>query len=335
MYYKILFYNSLMIGTLIAISSYSWMSMWIGLEINLLSIIPLMSSTNNMMASEASLKYFITQAMASSLLLFAITLIAMNNLINMNSNLYLALVLNTALFIKMGAAPFHFWFPEVSEGLSWKNMIIMLTWQKLAPMVLIMFSISSFTYMIIMVISSMAVSGILGINQTSLRKIMAYSSINHIGWMISSLMLMEVIWLYYFLIYSLITISIIIMLNHLNIFYLNQLFISMNYKYQFKLFFVLNFLSLGGLPPFLGFFPKWLTIQILVESNLYFIAFLMVLMTLMTLFFYIRITFSSLLLSSIHITYYKQTTTKKFFMTIINYTSIMGLIILTILFNLI
>nr|UFR82981.1 NADH dehydrogenase subunit 2 [Xylotrupes beckeri intermedius] len=335
MYYKILFYLTLMIGTFISISSYSWMGMWIGLEINLLSMIPLISKINNMMASEAALKYFITQTLASSILLLSIIMMSMNNMYNMNSILYFMMIFNTALFTKMGAAPFHFWFPEVMEGLNWTNSLIMLTWQKLAPMVLLLYSTKFFMYMILIIIISMMVSGIMGLNQVSLRKILAYSSINHIGWMLSSMMFMETIWFYYYIIYIIITINIILIFKMLNIFYLNQLYISMNNNFYIKFFFILNFLSLGGLPPFLGFLPKWLTIQLLTESNMYMLATIMVIMTLMTLYFYMRITFSTILLSKTYTYYYNHNYINNYLIMLINFISIMGLVISTFLFNLI
>nr|UCU57943.1 NADH dehydrogenase subunit 2 [Dicronocephalus adamsi] len=333
MYYKLLFITSLMMGSMISISSYSWMGMWMGLEINLLSIIPLMSSTKNMMASEAALKYFITQTLASMILLFSIIMMSLYFSYNLNFNLYFTLIFNTSLFTKMGAAPFHFWFPEVMEGLNWFNSIIMLTWQKIAPMVLIMYSNSSTFYFIIIIILSMMISGIMGINQNSLRKILAYSSINHIGWMISAIMMNSTIWLYYFMIYCIITINIILIFWILNIFYVNQLYISLNSNPMMKFFFNMNFLSLGGLPPFLGFMPKWLLINSLIQSNFYFMTFLMTIMTLMTLFFYMRITFSTLLLNKMQINYYIQPKIKMNLIMTSNFISLTGLIIITISFN--
>nr|UFR82916.1 NADH dehydrogenase subunit 2 [Chalcosoma caucasus caucasus] len=333
MYYKILFYTTLMTGTLIAISSYSWMGMWIGLEINLLSMIPLISKINNMMTTEAALKYFITQTLASSILLLSIILMSMNNMYNMTSTIYFTLIFNSALLTKMGAAPFHFWFPEVMEGLTWTNSLIMLTWQKLAPMILLLYATTSFTYLIFVIITSMMVSGIMGLNQTSLRKILAYSSINHIGWMLSSMMFMETIWFYYYMIYIIITSNIILILKILNIFHLNQLYISMNNNFNLKLFFILNFLSLGGLPPFLGFMPKWLTIQLLTESSMYFIATMMVIMTLMTLYFYMRITFSTILLSKMYTYYYSHKNINNNLIMMMNFISIISLIFVSFLFN--
>nr|AML26794.1 NADH dehydrogenase subunit 2 [Scarabaeidae sp. BMNH 1274753] len=321
-----------MMGTLISISSYSWMSMWLGLEINLLSIIPLISNTNNLMASEAALKYFITQALTSTLLLFSIILMSMNLMYNINMNFYLMLILNTALLTKMGAAPFHFWFPEIIEGLTWFNSFIMLTWQKIAPMILIMYTNMTLFYISIIIIISSMISGIMGINQVSLRKILAYSSINHIAWMLASLMFIETIWTYYFTIYSIITINIVIIFKKFNIFYIKQLFTSMNNHPMIKFFFMLNFFSLAGLPPFLGFFPKWLTIQVLIQNNFYFVTFILIITTLMTLYFYMRITLSTLTLTMNEL-FFKMPYMNLNYIYMINFITILGLLFSTILFN--
>nr|QCX31987.1 NADH dehydrogenase subunit 2 [Amphimallon solstitiale] len=333
MYYKTMFMSALMTGTLISISSYSWMGMWMGLEINLLSIIPLMSDTKNMMASEAALKYFITQALASTLLLFSIIMMSLNFLYMFDMNLYFSLILDTSLLTKMGAAPFHFWFPEVMEGLNWSTSMIMLTWQKIAPMVLLTYFNYNTTYVTLAILFSMLVSGIMGLNQTSLRKILAYSSINHIGWMLSTILTMETIWSYYFSIYTIITLNIILILKLLNIFHLKQLYISMNYNYLVKTFFILNFLSLGGLPPFLGFLPKWLTIQALAQNQMFLISILMIVMTLMTLYFYLRMTFSTLLLKTNEVTFYQHSTINNALILGFNFVTLISLIFSTVLFN--
>nr|AXS65941.1 NADH dehydrogenase subunit 2 [Scarabaeoidea sp. KM-2017] len=334
-FYKLLFLFSLMMGTMISISSYMWMSMWIGLEINLLSMIPLMSSnSNSTLSSEAMLKYFITQSLASTMLLFSIIILSLNFMYNINMNFYMMLMMNTALFMKMGAAPFHFWFPEVIEGLNWNNSFIMFTWQKIAPMILIMYSNFTLLYTSMIIIISSLISGIMGMNQVSLRKILTYSSINHISWMLSSMLFMETIWIYYFMIYSIITLNIILIFKKFNIFYIKQLFISLNNKPMIKFFFILNFLSLSGLPPFLGFMPKWLTIQSLINNNLYSISFIIIIMTLMTLYFYMRITLSTLILSMNEISYfYNNKNMNMNWIYTINFISIFSLIFITILFN--
>nr|QNP10058.1 NADH dehydrogenase subunit 2 [Ochthebius peisonis] len=328
--YKLLFTISLMIGTLISISSYSWMGMWMGLEINLLSIIPLFSNSKNMLSNEASLKYFITQALASTIMLFSIIMISSNLFESWNNNFNL--IFNSSMLTKMGAAPFHFWFPEVMEGLNWNNCLMLLTWQKIAPMILLTYS-NNMMFFFFIIIVSMMISGIMGLNQTSLRKILAFSSINHIGWMISSMIFMETIWIIYFIVYSIISINIILIFKEFKIFYLKQLFNSMNKNSMIKMFFIMNFLSLGGLPPFLGFMPKWLTIQTLIENNLFLMTFMMVILTLITLYFYMRITFSTLMINMNEMNYFNYQKNNYWFTMIFNFLSLNGLLILTLIFN--
>nr|YP_010631634.1 NADH dehydrogenase subunit 2 [Propomacrus davidi]WBP61412.1 NADH dehydrogenase subunit 2 [Propomacrus davidi] len=333
MYNKMMFTSTLMIGTLIAISSYSWMGMWMGLEINLLSLIPLMSETKNKMASEAALKYFITQALASTLLLFSFIMLSLSLPLSYAMSPYFLLILNTSLLTKMGAAPFHFWFPEVIEGLSWINVAIMLTWQKIAPMVLIMFFNMTDLYLVLAILASMIVSGCMGLNQVSLRKILAYSSINHIGWMLGAMWFSETVWTYYFIVYTLITLNILFIFKMLNIFFLNQLAISMNHDTVIKFFLLINFLSLGGLPPFLGFFPKWITIQSLIAHGFFAVATLMILATLMTLYFYIRVTFSAILLSMEETPHYSHKKISNFLVLTLSSLSLSGLVLSTAIFN--
>nr|QHZ87536.1 NADH dehydrogenase subunit 2 [Parafronurus sp. XL-2019] len=291
---------TLIMGTLISISSTSWLGAWTGLEINLLSFIPLMSSKDNQFSTEAALKYFLTQALASAVLIFgAISLGLNSNLTFSLSNSFpsLNLILSATLLLKMGAAPFHFWFPGVMEGLNWVNGLILMTWQKIAPMMLISYvfcpSPVNFTFIILC-----ALAGSLGgFNQTSLRKIMAYSSINHLGWMLAALLLGESYWLTYFLFYSFLSLSVVFLFNMFNISHINQIFSLPITNPLFKLALFCNLLSLGGLPPFLGFLPKWLIIQGMVSANYIFVITVMVLLTLVTLYFYLRIGYSAFMLA--------------------------------------
>nr|YP_009441695.1 NADH dehydrogenase subunit 2 [Hydrochus carinatus]AOY39227.1 NADH dehydrogenase subunit 2 [Hydrochus carinatus] len=325
-----MFYMTLILSSMISISANSWLSMWIGLEINLLSIIPLMNSSKNMMSSESSIKYFITQVFASSMLMFAIIYMYNQsyNFINLNSFIYMS-----ALLTKMGAAPFHFWFPEVIEGLNWLNSMILLTWQKIAPMIMLTYNLN-INFLTIIIILCMLISGIMGINQISLRKIMAYSSINHMGWMISTFFFIETMWIYYFMIYTIITINLSFMFMKFNIFYLNQLYSILKENIFIKLFFILNFMNLGGLPPFLGFLPKWITVQTLIINKFYILSFFMMILTLLTLYFYMRITFSTILLSSNEIFFTKSPTFNLFSLILFNFISLSSLILCTMIFNL-
>nr|AMW68047.1 NADH dehydrogenase subunit 2 [Myiodactylus osmyloides] len=328
-----LFLFMLMLGSMISISANSWLGAWMGLEINLLSFIPLISNLKNQTMTESSLKYFIVQALASAILLFSVLLLSMNSIFWVKYNLFLNLILNSSLLLKMGAAPFHSWFPEVMEGLSWVMSFILMTWQKLAPMILISYCfLYKFIYFII--ILTIIIGSIGGLNQTNLRSLMAYSSINHLGWMLSSLMISLFYWMIYFIFYTLLSLSIISMFYQLNMFYFNQIFSNLNNSPILKFFLFCNFLSLGGLPPFTGFLPKWIIIQSLSINNLTLIIF-MVIFTLITLFFYIRLAYSTFTLNL---------TMNKFFVInsninmtvfiIMNFMSLFSLMIIVLIYNL-
>nr|YP_010117766.1 NADH dehydrogenase subunit 2 [Diplonevra funebris]QPN53539.1 NADH dehydrogenase subunit 2 [Diplonevra funebris] len=333
--YKMLFLFSLMLGTLITISSTNWLSAWMGLEINLLSFIPLMNDNKNLMSTESSMKYFLVQAMASSILLFIVIIYMMNSNFYsnfMNKNIYLNLLIISTLMLKMGMAPFHFWFPNIIEGLNWINSLILLTWQKIAPLMLISF-MNLNKIIIPMIIISMIMSAIGGLNQTSLRKIMAYSSINHLSWMCASMMLNESIWLNYFLFYSFLSLTLIYYFFINKLYYMNQLYSNYNYSMEMKLILFLNFLSLGGLPPFLGFYPKWMVIELMSMNQIFLIS-MMVMLTLLTLFFYIRMCYSSFLLNYYEIKWnnYINLNNKHYLYLFMSYISIFGLLLMNIFY---
>nr|WCB99126.1 NADH dehydrogenase subunit 2 [Bactrocera umbrosa] len=293
---KIMFFFVLMTGTLITVSSNSWLGAWMGLEINLLSFIPLMNN-NNLTSTEASLKYFLTQAMASAALLFAITLTLLNNYpITQNSTSYSSLMITSSLLLKVGAAPFHFWFPNVMEGLSWMNALTLMTWQKIAPLMLVSYTAQN-NFIFMTIIASTITGSLGGLNQTSLRKLMAFSSINHLGWMLAAMQANEAMWCVYFSFYTFLSFSLIFLFNNFKMFHINQLFNSFFNSKPIKFALFLNLLSLGGLPPFIGFLPKWLVIQLLVFKNQYALMTIMTVLTLITLFFYLRLCFAAFMLN--------------------------------------
>nr|YP_010894859.1 NADH dehydrogenase subunit 2 [Amiota spinifemorata]WJW73372.1 NADH dehydrogenase subunit 2 [Amiota spinifemorata] len=294
---KILFFFVLIMGSMITISSNSWLGAWMGLEINLLSFIPLMSDNNNLMSTESSLKYFLTQALASTVLLFSIILMMLKNNMNFETNLsYVSMIMLSSLLLKSGAAPFHFWFPNLMEGLSWINALILMTWQKIAPLMLISY-LNIKELLIISIILSTIIGALGGLNQTSLRKLMAFSSINHLGWMLSALNISESIWLIYFMMYSFLTLILTFMFNIFKSYHLNQLFSLFFNSKILKFILFMNFLSLGGLPPFLGFLPKWIVIQQLSFNNQLFLLTILLISTLITLFYYLRICYSAFMLN--------------------------------------
>nr|YP_010692470.1 NADH dehydrogenase subunit 2 [Pareronia hippia]WBV74623.1 NADH dehydrogenase subunit 2 [Pareronia hippia] len=328
---KMFFIFFLFFSTLISISSNSWFGCWIGLEINLLSFIPLISYNKNLLQTEASLKYFLTQSIASINFLFSI-LMKMILLKNFEINNYLSIMINSSLLMKMGAAPFHFWFPNVMEGLSWMNCFILMTWQKISPMILLSYYMNKNFIMIIMILN-VYVGAISGFNQSSLRKLMAFSSINNIGWLISSFMISENIWMLYFLVYLFMNFILCFLFSLLNIFFINQMF-NFNLKFFIKISLLINFFSLGGLPPFLGFFPKWIIINFLIYNKMFFLSFMFMMSSLIMLFFYIRIIYISMMFDFFKLKWFKINIKNNYFLIInfFSFISLLGLILNTFLF---
>nr|YP_009253529.1 NADH dehydrogenase subunit 2 [Pyrgus maculatus]AKJ83286.1 NADH dehydrogenase subunit 2 [Pyrgus maculatus] len=328
---KMFFFFILIFSTLISISSNSWIGCWIGLEINLLSFIPLISNSNNLLASEASLKYFLTQSIASINFLFSI-LLKLILMKNFEINNLFSLLINSSMMMKMGSAPFHFWFPNIIEGMSWLNCFILMTWQKITPMILLSYYLNKNFLILIMMLNTI-IGAIGGINQTSLRKLLSFSSINNLGWMMASILISESLWLLYFFMYSFLISIMCFTFYTMNIYFINQLFIF-NMNLMLKFFIFINFLSLGGLPPFLGFFPKWIIINFMMMNKFYFMTFIFIMMSLITLFYYIRIIYSCMLFNYLKLKWFKIFLKNNYFMSImcISLISIMGMILSTFYF---
>nr|UFP05409.1 NADH dehydrogenase subunit 2 [Sucra jujuba] len=328
---KMFFIFILFFSTMISISSNSWFGCWIGLEINLMSFIPLISKSNNLLASEAALKYFLTQSIASINFLFYI-IMKMIMFKNFEINNIISMMINSSMLMKMGAAPFHFWFPNIVEGLSWFNNFILMTWQKITPMILLSYYFNK-NLLIFSIFLNIIVGAIGGLNQTSLRKIMAFSSINNLGWMISSIMISENLWFFYLCMYSFLISTMCLFFYMMNMYFINQLFI-VNMKSLIKINLLINFLSLGGLPPFIGFFPKWIIINFLINNNFYLMTFIFIMMSLIMLFFYIRILYSSFMLNYFKMKWFKIYIKNNlfFFMNFFSIFSIMGIIMSTMFF---
>nr|WAB70074.1 NADH dehydrogenase subunit 2 [Hyla helenae] len=289
--------SSLALGTITTLSSYHWVMAWIGLEINTLAIIPLMTKTPHPRAIEASTKYFLTQAAASALILFSSTINAwltgewsINNEINNAS----ALLLSTAIAMKLGIAPFHFWLPEVLQGLTLKTGLILSTWQKFAPMALLIQLSQSvnLTLMLTLGLLSTVIGGWGGINQTQVRKILAFSSIAHLGWMVAILKISPQLTLLNFTLYILMTSTLFLTFMYLDTKNIYELSTSWSKTPTLSALSLLSLLSLSGLPPLTGFIPKWMIAQEMVKQDLTMFALVILMSTLLSLFFYLRLTYT-------------------------------------------
>nr|APM84078.1 NADH dehydrogenase subunit 2 [Chimaera macrospina]APM84084.1 NADH dehydrogenase subunit 2 [Chimaera macrospina] len=295
-----MFILSLGLGTTITFSSSHWLLAWMGLEINTIAITPLMIKQQHPRAVEATTKYFLTQATASALLLFAsITNAWMTgqwSILEMENNTAITLV-TLALALKLGLAPMHFWLPEVLQGLDLKTGLILSTWQKLAPFIILIQISPALNphIMITLALLSTLIGGWGGLNQTQLRKILAYSSIAHLGWMTVILHYSPNIAILNLLVYLIITSTIFLLFNLFNSTTINTISVMTTKNPIIAPIMMMTLLSLGGLPPLTGFMPKWLILQELIYQKLSLIATIMALSTLLSLFFYLRLTYATAL----------------------------------------
>nr|YP_010400436.1 NADH dehydrogenase subunit 2 [Nesolagus timminsi]UQS76165.1 NADH dehydrogenase subunit 2 [Nesolagus timminsi] len=289
---------TLFMGTMITVISSHWLTMWIGLEMNMLAIIPILMNKATPRSTEAATKYFLTQATASMILMMAITL----NILDtgqwtmMNSQNYFSPTMITlALIMKLGMAPFHFWVPEVTQGVSLKSGLILLTWQKMAPLS-ILYQISpsvNSTMLMLTAILSIMIGGWGGLNQTQLRKILAYSSISHMGWMAAIVTFNPDIMILNLIIYIVITIPLFMMLILCTCTTTLSLSQTWNKMPFMTLTILMILMSLGGLPPLSGFTPKWIIIQELTKNNNIIMPTMMATLALLNLYFYLRLIYSS------------------------------------------
>nr|AAP72080.1 NADH dehydrogenase subunit II [Craugastor saltator] len=288
-------------GTIIAISGHHWIAAWLGLELNTLAIIPLMIKPPHPRAAEATTKYFLVQTTGSAMMMFSSILNAWMNgdwIVLIGLNPLSTFFLTMALAIKLGMAPFHFWMPDVIQGLTLPTSLVLATWMKLPPVaILTQLSPSlNLELMLSMAVLSTLSGGWGGINQTQLRKILAYSSIAHLGWVAAAVKLCPKLALLNFFVYTVLTSALFLTFIILKTTNMSQLTKAWSNSPMLILATLLTLLSLAGLPPLAGFLPKWLVIQELVKQDLPALAMMLLLSTLLSLFFYLRLAYIMLLM---------------------------------------
>nr|YP_009024609.1 NADH dehydrogenase subunit 2 [Rexea solandri]AHN13277.1 NADH dehydrogenase subunit 2 [Rexea solandri] len=290
------------LGTTITFASSHWLLAWMGLEMNTLAIIPLMAQNHHPRAVEATTKYFLTQATAAAMLMFASTtnawLTGQWGIEQMTHPLPTTMI-TLALAMKVGLAPVHAWLPEVLQGLDLTTGLILSTWQKLAPFaLLVQIHPTNSTILMALGLASTLVGGWGGLNQTQLRKILAYSSIAHLGWMVLVLQFSPQLTLLALLTYFIMTFTAFLAFKLNKATSINTLATSWTKAPVLTSLTPLVLLSLGGLPPLTGFMPKWLILQELSKQDLAPMATIAALSALLSLYFYLRLSYAMTLTMS-------------------------------------
>nr|AFP67697.1 NADH dehydrogenase subunit 2 [Urocotyledon inexpectata] len=292
--------TSLSTSTVIVMSSHHWLLAWLGLELNSLSILPLIMKQASPRATEAATKYFLTQATAAALILFAAALNALEtgqwSILHCPTTCA-TITMTLAMMLKLGIAPAHFWYPEAIQGSTLTTALLLSTWQKLAPLALLYMTLPHLPTQIMLTLGLMSamLGGWMGLNQTQTRKILAFSSIAHMGWLITALSLSPNLATLTMITYIIMTTSIFIMMIKTATKTLANLSHTWSHSPTMTTTTMLALMSLGGLPPFTGFAPKWLILKTLTTTDLILIGTALALASLPSLFFYIRMTYLGLM----------------------------------------
>nr|ADF59244.1 NADH dehydrogenase subunit 2 [Cyrtodactylus baluensis] len=290
----LLLLTSLLTSTLITMSSNHWLLAWFGLELNTLSILPAIMKSHHPRATEAATKYFLIQVTAAATILLASSTNAWQTgqwtITHITPTT--TLLTTMAIMLKLGAAPTYMWYPHVLQGTTMNIALLLSTWQKLAPLTLLYMTHNhlNHTIMLLLGLTSAAIGGWAGLNQTQIRTIMAFSSIAHMGWLIAAITLAPSLATLTMLIYTLTTTATFMPLATTmktltttgTMWPLSPMTLSTT---------MLTLMSLGGLPPLTGFMPKWLIVKEMSSTGLSLLATLLLMSSLPSLYFYIRLAY--------------------------------------------
>nr|ADF59466.1 NADH dehydrogenase subunit 2 [Cyrtodactylus philippinicus] len=288
---------SLTTSTIITMSSNHWLLAWFGLELNTLSILPMIMKSHHPRATEAATKYFLIQVTAATMILLAsITNAWQTGQWTITHTTPTTTLLTTvAIMLKLGTAPMYMWYPHVLLGVTMNTALIISTWQKLAPLTLLYMThnhLNPATMLLLGLLSTM-IGGWAGLNQTQIRTIMALSSIAHMGWLITAITLSPSLATLTMLMYTVTTLATFMPLATTKtatdigtMWPLSPVALTTT---------LITLMSLGGLPPLTGFMPKWLILKELSSMGLPLLATALLLSSLLSLYFYIRLAYLTML----------------------------------------
>ncbi|BAV58173.1 NADH dehydrogenase subunit 2 (mitochondrion) [Ramazzottius varieornatus] len=280
------------------ISSNNWFMFWIFMEMNSLCFIPLMLIKKTKKGGEASLLYFIVQGISSMFLLMA--------MINEESSLMDVSEPNSSLitvaFLKMGAGVFFNWLFLLSFSITLSILLLILTLQKLSGFFLLLLSQAGLSYlMLIFIFLSSFMAMFINMKQNLFKSMLTVSSLSNTSWLLTAVVTTYSGWMFYFAVYS----FSLVLSSTMNNKYLDQ-----NYRNSDTLENPLLFLSMGGLPPMPGFFPKILILMNLSYSRLSLLSIFLLLAACVDIFIYLRFSFTSALKNNGNLMYCKAVTTK-------------------------
>ena len=317
--YPILILSSVL-GMMIMISSNDLIVFYMGLELQSLALYVLATfNRDQIKSSEAGLKYFVLSALSSGLLLYGCSLIygftgstnfeVISN--QLNSSEYALtfgiVFILVGLAFKISAVPFHMWAPDVYEGSPTSVTLFFTMVPKIAALtVFIRFLYVPFLYLIdqwqmiliFLSIASMVFGAVAAIGQTNLKRLVAYSSIGHVGYTLAGLatgtnegIQSSVIYITIYILMNLGLFSCFLMMKRNNVYYeqIDDLSgLSKNHP-LLSLSLLIILFSLAGIPPLAGFFAKFYIFKSVLEQSMFFLAIVGLLSTVVAAFYYLRL----------------------------------------------
>ncbi len=317
--YPILILSSIL-GMMVMVSSNDLIVFYIGLELQSLALYVLASfNRDNELSSESGLKYFVLSALSSGLLLYGCSLVygfsSSTNFsqISFNYNQSTQGVIFGMVFIlvglafKISAVPFHMWAPDVYQGSPTSVTLFFAILPKIAALtVFIRFLYTPFvnlidqwqTIIIFLSIASMLFGAVAAIGQKNLKRLIAYSSISHMGYALAGLttgtnegIQSSVSYISIYLVMNLAFFSCIFMLKREDKYYENLEDLSgLSKNHPLLSFsFLIVLFSLAGIPPMAGFFAKFYVFMAVIEQSMFFLAIVGLLASVVAAFYYLRI----------------------------------------------
>ena len=256
---------------------------WLMLELNFICFVRLLRQEFRVANRNGNLYYFLIQRLGRVFILLRILIFLIWNI-----KLF-SLIFFSAILLKLGSAPFQFWYLKLIQKISWKNIWLLSVWQKFIPLILLKFSSS--VILILFGAINVLIRRLSSVKQKKIKKILGLSSLFSLGWVISVIALSE-IWLWFILGYGLVLINLILSLISTQLLSVENLESSLRNPINLLVFF-LNLLIVRGIPPFIVFYLKILILSLLIEFS-FFIVLIYLVISVFIIYIYLIIRFSLL-----------------------------------------
>ena len=305
----IFLYLMVLVGSLMIILCDNLIILYLGLELQTFSLFILISKNRvSVRSSESALKYFILGALSSGLFLLGVSFIFSTGLSLNLKEIFINCAYNNALikisfsliclslFFKLALFPLHFWIPDIYEGSSWETISLISTIPKISVLSIILQIVSYSDFFIICGVLSIVVGSLGAINQTKMKRLLAYSGISHVGFIILGVGLLSnqgyeasFIYLFIYMLTMLGVFSLIYNTRFTKSYFIVELGGLSIINKILALTWLIFFLSIAGIPPLAGFISKWFILVTLINFNYLVPVFIGIIFSAIAAGYYLRI----------------------------------------------